>query len=556
MTSYIGEGFLLAATLLCVIHFIKDIKHVGLIIFGLISLSFAAFLFAHVSDDFSMLNVVMHSHSSKPLLYKIAGTWASHEGSMLFWCLLLSGYSVIAKVFEKDAIIWKTQENLFVLLLFGFLLFTYITNPFTRLAMPLHQGMDLNPVLQDISLAIHPPHLYLGTVGFALPFVQALSFLKHKVSPKVAGKILFPTMLIAFFFQTVGILLGAVWAYYELGWGGWWFFDPVENLALLPWLGALITLHLIILARKNESLYGWAIAGCLKTFGICLIALTLIRAGMLNSVHAFGADPEKGFLLGSLAAFWYITAFVFYFKFYGSLSISLTLKKPTLENITFGGMSFLWLAALALAIGTFIPVVADAIGHSIIIGNSFFIQSFAVTFAGAGLCLLLVMSVFNKNKTRWLAKNFAHLGAFIATVGIIFSSLMGSEKEFLISQKQSITFKKHPITLEEFEVIQGPNYKAARATIHVAGQRAFPEERFYHTQNVLHRETSIVTLNYLHQMHLTIGDVGIGEKTAKTKCTLKVIYKPWINIMWAGFAWLALGILWSVVSNLRLKFKR
>ena len=556
-----GEGFLIASMLLCVTHFIKPLKkNIGIILFMLIAASFAMFLIAHIMDDFSMLNVVLHSHKDKPFLYKIAGTWASHEGSMLFWCVLLAGYAAFAKVFEKDKIVWRTQELLFTLLLFGFLLFTYITNPFTRLAMPLHQGMDLNPVLQDISLVIHPPHLYLGTVGFAVPFIQSLSFLRHHVSAETAVNTLKPTLLLAFFFQTVGIILGSFWAYYELGWGGWWFFDPVENLALMPWLMALITLHLLLLMRGNKSLYGWVMLGCIKTFLMCLLALTLIRAGMLNSVHAFGSDPQKGFLLGTLFIFWSTLSIFFYFRFYKTLSIHLSFKKPTLENLTFTGMGFISLALLGLSIGTLLPVISDALGGSLVVRIHYFIQTFAVTFLGAGICFIGVLWILTRKSFKaWIGdlktiqKHLAHLGVVLAGAGIIYSGLYSTEKEFLLSEKDSLTFAGYFLTLDRFDMIDGPNYKAVRATVDISGKKAYPEERFYHTQNVLHRETSMLTFG-LSQLHLTMGDAGLGQKSGKAQCTLKVIYKPGILVMWAGFMLMVLGILWSLINAMGRRF--
>lgn len=546
-TSYIGEGFLMASFVLCLIHLLKPIHNIGRYVFSLTLISFMAFMYGHISNDFSMLNVVLHSHRDKPLLYKIAGTWASHEGSMLFWCVLLSGYACIARFFEKNEDVWRTQESLFTLLIFGFLLFTYLTNPFTRLMAPVRQGMDLNPVLQDISLVIHPPHLYLGTIGFALPFIQALSYLRHKTDSVIARPTLFSTLLIALFFQTSGVILGSAWAYYELGWGGWWFFDPVENLALIPWLMGLVTLHLLILLKHNESLYGWALMGCLKTFSLCLLSLTLIRAGLLNSVHAFGSDPEKGLLLGSIFVLWSLTATIFYFRFRGGINIKISFQKLTLENLTFVGIVFLTLALLTLTVGTLAPVIADSVDSTLILGMGYFLQSFIPPVLMAGVCLIIVLIKTNWSKKN-LIKHMAHGGFYISIIGIALSSFLDEEKEIIMTEGKTLSFHGYTITLDHFEVVNRSNHTAALAHMKIGGKPATPEERFYHTQNNLHRETSIVTLNGLHQIHLLVGDTGTHEKTGLKQGTVKIIYKPFITIMWFGFFMITLGVLISMLS--------
>ena len=552
-TSYLGEGFLMASFVLCLIHLIKPIRHINRFIFALILISFLSLMYGHLSDDFSMLNVVLHSHKDKPFLYKIAGPWSSHEGSMLFWCLLLSLYANVAEALEKDRDVWKTQEVFFVLLSFGFLLFTYITNPFTRLIHPVHQGMDLNPVLQDVSLLIHPPQLYLGTIGFSVPFIQSLSYLRHKVLPKIGRENLFLSLSIGLFFQTLGIVLGSVWAYYELGWGGWWFFDPVENFALIPWMMALITLHLLILSRKNDGIYSWAIIGCLKVFSMCLLSLTLIRAGLLNSVHAFGSDPEKGILLGSIFVLWALVATLFYFRFDGRLFISVPLKKMNIQNLTMIAFAFFMVSLLALILGTLIPVVMDALGETFVLGFDYFIQSFVPPILCAALCLVFVL-IQTKWSQKALSKHMGHFGFYVAIVGIALSSFKGGEEEFLMREGETKTIFDHTVFLEKVALEDRPNHTAAIAKVNVDGKISTPEERFYHTQNSLHRETKIIT-SILNQIHVMAGDIGVNKNTGKGQAIIKIINKPFIMLMWLGFFMMGVGLLISAINAIFRRFE-
>lgn len=543
-TSYVGEGALVLSLILCVIPLFYTVQRpMERYVLCSLLVAFSAFFYAHISDDFSLLNVVLHSHKHKPFIYKIAGVWASHEGSMLLWCVLLSGYICIAIFFEKEAKLWQTQRTLFLLLLFGFLLFTLITNPFARLAAPVHQGMDLNPALQDISLLIHPPHLYLGTIGFALPFIQALSFIVHKVPATYGRQTLFTTMMIAFFFQTVGVILGSAWAYYELGWGGWWFFDPVENLALMPWMLSLIALHLLILLKGNATLYGWSLMACIKTFLVCLLSLTLIRAGWLNSVHAFGFDPEKGYFLGSIFLFWSGIATFFYFRFYGEsfserIKISVPFRNITVANVTFVGMLCMACGLLALYGGTFAPILGDLLHRPFSLEIEYFLYSVFPFFIITGVLIIVMFMAKKKWKRTSYPKHIAHVGFLIALIGIGFSSYFSQESETQIHKGETLNFHTYKITLHSIEKITRPNHDSLVAHITIDNKVALPEERFYHTQNTHHREASVVTLSLLHHMHFIIGDV----ENKGTECSLKIIYKPFINVMWAGFGMMIFGI--------------
>jgi cytochrome c-type biogenesis protein CcmF len=266
--------------------------------------SFAALMYSYIISDFSVLNVAANSHSLKPLLYKISGTWGNHEGSMLFWVLILTLFGA-AVAFGKSLPLRFKARVLGVqsLLILGFLLFILLTsNPFERLLPAALEGNGLNPLLQDPGLAFHPPMLYLGYVGLSVAFSFSIAALiEGEITPMWARWVR-PWTLVAWTFLTGGIALGSWWAYYELGWGGWWFWDPAENASFMPWLAATALLHSAIVVEKRDALKSWTILLAIVAFSLSLLGTFLIRSGIMTSVHAFAVDPERGiFILGFLA---------------------------------------------------------------------------------------------------------------------------------------------------------------------------------------------------------------------------------------------------------------
>ena len=269
--------------------------------------AFAALTHAFVTSDFSLKVVVDNSHSAKPMLYKISGVWGNHEGSMLLWVLIVTGFGATAAWFGGNlpptlrARVLSVQAAIAVAF-FAFILFT--SNPFLRLAVPPFDGQDLNPLLQDPGLAFHPPFLYLGYVGLSMSFSFAVAALIEGRVDAAWGRWVRPWTLAAWIFLTIGIALGSWWAYYELGWGGFWFWDPVENASFMPWLLAAALLHSAIVVEKREALKSWTILLAILAFGFSLIGTFIVRSGLLTSVHAFANDPERGvFILIILAVF-------------------------------------------------------------------------------------------------------------------------------------------------------------------------------------------------------------------------------------------------------------
>ncbi|WP_377188018.1 heme lyase CcmF/NrfE family subunit [Ruegeria meonggei] len=279
----------------------------AIIQFLLVGFSFWVLVWAFVTSDFSLRIVVENSHSAKPMLYKISGTWGNHEGSMLLWVLIVSLFGAMAAVFggglppTLKARVLAVQSAIAVAF-FAFILFT--SNPFDRLIVAPFDGRDLNPLLQDPGLAFHPPFLYLGYVGLSMAFSFAVAALIEGRVDAAWGRWVRPWTLAAWIFLTIGIALGSWWAYYELGWGGFWFWDPVENASFMPWLLAAALLHSAIVVEKREALKSWTILLAIIAFGFSLIGTFIVRSGLLTSVHAFANDPERGvFILFILVIF-------------------------------------------------------------------------------------------------------------------------------------------------------------------------------------------------------------------------------------------------------------
>jgi cytochrome c-type biogenesis protein CcmF len=275
--------------------------------FGCLLIAFAALTAAYVTSDFSVRNVWENSHSAKPMLFKITGVWGNHEGSMLLWVLILSLFGASLAGFGGNLPASLRARVIAVQGWIGsaFLLFILLTsNPFSRLSPAPLEGRDLNPVLQDIGLAVHPPLLYLGYVGFSVAFSFAVAALMEGRTDAAWARWVRPWTLAAWVFLTAGIAMGSYWAYYELGWGGWWFWDPVENASFMPWLAGTALIHSAVVMEKRGALKIWTVLLAILTFSLSLLGTFLVRSGVLTSVHSFASDPTRGvFILAILTAF-------------------------------------------------------------------------------------------------------------------------------------------------------------------------------------------------------------------------------------------------------------
>jgi len=352
--------------------------------FCFVAIAFAALMTCYVRSDFSVVNVFENSHSAKPLMYKLSGVWGNHEGSMLLWVLILSVFGALVALFGANlparlkANVLAVQSSIAV----AFILFILVTsNPFLRIADAPLEGRDLNPILQDPGLAIHPPLLYVGYVGLSISFSFAIAALIDGRIDAAWARWVRPWTLLAWIFLTLGIAMGSYWAYYTLGWGGWWFWDPVENASFMPWLAATALLHSALVMEKRDALKVWTILLAILAFSLSLIGTFLVRSGVLTSVHAFANDPARGvFILAILVLF-----------IGGSLTL-FALRAPLLKQ---GGLFapvsregalvlnnlFLVSACATVFIGTLYPLALEALtGEKISVGAPFFNATFAPLF--------------------------------------------------------------------------------------------------------------------------------------------------------------------------------
>ena len=344
--------------------------------FLFIGISFALLVNAYVLSDFSVLNVAENSHSAKPLLYKVTGVWGNHEGSMLLWVLVLAFCGALVAVFSQNlldrlrALVLSVQGWIAA----AFLLFVLFTsNPFLRLVPAPIEGNDLNPVLQDIGLAIHPPLLYLGYVGCSISFAFAIAALIDGRIDAAWARWVRPWTLAAWMFLTLGIAMGSYWAYYELGWGGFWFWDPVENASFMPWLAVTALLHSAIVMEKRNALRIWTVLLAILAFSLSLLGAFLVRSGVLTSVHTFAADPTRGvFILAILVVFIGGALALFAFRA-SSLAPGGIFAPISREGALILNNLFLTAAAGAVLIGTLYPLILESLtGEMISVGAPFF----------------------------------------------------------------------------------------------------------------------------------------------------------------------------------------
>ncbi len=357
-----------------------------------VALAFAALMHAFVTSDFSVMNVADNSHTDKPLLYKVAAVWGSHEGSMLLWCLALTGFGAAVAAFGRSlpsglkALVTGVQGSLGVLFV-GYTAFA--SNPFVRLAAPPVEGASLNPILQDPFLAIHPPFLYAGYVGFSVVYSFAVAALIEGRVDAAWARWVRPWTLAAWSCLTVGITLGSFWAYYELGWGGWWFWDPVENASFMPWLVGTALLHSAIVTEKRGGLAGWTVFLALAAFTFSMLGAFLVRSGVLTSVHAFAVDPKRGTILLIILAVAAGAGFSLFAWRAPALRGEGGLFAPvSREGALVLNNLFLAAATATVLLGTLYPLIRQALtGEAISVGAPYFALTFAPLMAA---CLLIL----------------------------------------------------------------------------------------------------------------------------------------------------------------------
>lgn len=361
--------------------------------FLLVAFSFVALVVSYVRSDFSVENVVANSHSAQPLIYKVTSTWGNHEGSMLLWVLILTLFGALVAVSRRSL---PTRLRAGTLAAQGFVTVAFLafvlltSNPFRRLDPAPGEGQDLNPILQDLGLAIHPPLLYVGYVGFSITYAFAVAALIDGRIDAVWARAVRPWTLLAWVFLTLGIAMGSYWAYYELGWGGWWFWDPVENASLMPWLAGTALIHSTVVMEKRDALKVWTILLAILTFSLSLLGTFIVRSGVLTSVHSFASDPGRGLFILAILVF-FVGGSLALFAWRAPLLRQGGLFAPiSREGALVVNNLFIATACATVFIGTLYPLVLEMLtGDKISVGPPFF----NATFVPVVVPLLLLLPI-------------------------------------------------------------------------------------------------------------------------------------------------------------------
>jgi cytochrome c-type biogenesis protein CcmF len=555
----------------------------------------ACLIFCFVSSDFSNLNVYQNSHQLKPLIYKISGSWGNHEGSMLLLISIVCAYSsafvFLSKIDDKNKIIIACTQSAIVACFAAFSAFA--SNPFATIFPAPLEGLGLNPILQDIGLALHPPMLYTGYIGFSLPFSFAIAaLLNEKIDAKFAQK-LQPWLFFSYAFLTAGIGLGSWWAYRELGWGGYWFWDPVENVSLMPWIAATALIHASMMLKRQGIFKIWNILLPILTFILCLLGLFLVRSGILTSVHSFAVDANRGFFVIALIALLGGAALtIFAYKISAIKSEKIALKFWSKAGLILVNNYMLILALFVVFLGTTYPIFLRAFdGKFISIGSAYYNKIFSflllpflifltistdfhkklkwqqavLTLSAAAFTsliflysekcsvleiVILFLAIFAALSSLIFSKNFcskiAHFGFCLGIIGVILSSSFGLAKELNIKKGESFSFANFEINFAEIEHLQGKNFIARQGDFLISKnqQRLFalqPQLRFYPVSQQITNETSI--------KHLFFGDLYlvIGTKDEQENFALRAYFKPFVWLIWLGFALIFFGVISQIL---------
>ena len=561
--------------------------------------SFSVLLIGYVFSDFSMINVYENSHTAKPLFYKISGTWGNHEGSLLLWINILVIFSFLFLILNKNKnknfkIFTLIFQNLLISIFFIFLLTN--SNPFSPVFPVPNEGLGLNPILQDPALAIHPPLLYVGFVGSSIYFSAALAALISKVEAKSLAITLKPWISISWFFQTTGILVGSIWAYYELGWGGYWFWDPVENSSLMPWFLMTALLHSVLVLERRMGLYSWVIILSILTFTMSVVGTFLVRSGILNSVHTFANDPSRGlFILTFLVLMVFSSIFIF-FKYAPSEKKNYRIFSKEFFILINNWFMIFFLAVVL--IGTLYPVFLDTLsGEKISVGPpyyNFILAPFLIPllflmtsgpkhkwvssetkkffdiilFLSVFLFLiiffvikennllinlillfsiyLIIQTIFDfyenlKNRNINLSRIISHFGFGLLIFFISINHIFSVESNFNVRMGEKKDIKNYVIKFENLETSSGNNYKSVIGYFEILNKKKLikenlrPEIRIYNQPKTITYEASINS-NLFSDTYLTMSNISDSDIF-----NIKFQKKPFMNFIWFSVLLISLG---------------
>lgn len=582
----------------------------GLLVF--VVLAFGTLTYAFIVSDFSILDVAENSHTLKPLIYKISGVWGNHEGSMLLWVLVLAVYAALVAVLQRgSAPLTSGALGVQGLLAAAFLLFIIFTsNPFLRLDPPPFEGAGLNPLLQDPGLALHPPMLYGGYVGLSASFSYAAAALL--VGEQGWVRAARPFMLIAWIFLTCGIALGSWWAYYELGWGGFWFWDPVENASLMPWLIATALLHSSLATERSGAFRTWTLLLAIAGFSLSLIGTFLVRSGVLSSVHAFASDPTRGFFIMVLIALAIGGALVLFAWRAPTLQGGAAFETSSRESFLLLNNVFLVASCACVFVGTLYPLILDAInGTKISVGPPYYALTFAPIFfalllivpfgpqmqwkrgdlkaawhalyPALGLAAIAALSVLALKSpvslqavcgfavAGWLigasildiakrksmrvsafAAALAHAGLGVSLMGVVGTTLWRSEALVVLAPGQTMTIGSYTLRFDGVTRVHGPNYIADRAHIAVMNgnqvSTTLLPEHRFYPAEGQDMNDTAIHTNGLRDLYLALGDDRGGGRF-----TLRAYVSPLAPLIWLGGLLMALGGSFSLWGRLRVK---
>ena len=575
----------------------KKIYHLSLLQSTSILICFCTLVAAFLVSDFSLITVYQNSHTLKPIFYKISGTWGNHEGSLLLWVIILTIFSFLFLIYNKNHPKNFRLHTLIIqnLLILGFLFFIlFNSNPFSVINPIPKEGLGLNPILQDPALAIHPPLLYVGFVGSSIYFSAAMASMITNYSDSLFAKSIKSWVVISWTFQTLGILVGSIWAYYELGWGGFWFWDPVENASLLPWFAMTALLHSLIVLEKRNILYFWSIILCLLTFILSVTGTFLVRSGILNSVHTFANDPSRGIYILIFLSLMIIASIYFLFSRYKPTNNYLNSNSK--ETFVLINNWFLMFYLITVLLGTLYPIFTDALFNSkISVGPPFYnsviipvvtvflilmavgpqvkwiknkftnIKSYLLIIFAALLINFLIFYFFKSysitsnliiisslfliissikdifKKTNHFPRVISHLsfGFLIFFIGL--NHNFSIEKDFNLKLGEKKQIDNFQFFLQDLELTKYPNYQAVKGKIKISNlitseERTLkPEIRIYDNPQTLTYEASIRT-NFLKDYYLTMSNIDRSEYY-----NIKFQEKPLMIWIWISVISLSLG---------------
>jgi len=586
----------------------------------LVAAAFGCLVYSFVSNDFSVQYVAQHSNSALPLHYRIAGAWGGHEGSLLLWCLMLGVWMTAVTLFSAHLPEEMTARVLGVMGLVsaGFIAFMLFTsNPFDRLFPAAQDGRDLNPLLQDPGMVIHPPMLYMGYVGFSVAFAFAVSALLSGRLDAAWARWSRPWTTVAWAFLTLGIALGSGWAYYELGWGGWWFWDPVENASFMPWLVGTALIHSLAVTEKRGAFRSWTVLLAIIAFGLSLLGTFLVRSGVLTSVHAFAVDPARGIFILGLFAFMIGGALALYAWRTARIGLGGDFAPVSRETMLLANNLLLTVAMGAVFLGTLFPLAADALGlGKYSVGPPYFEIVFPAVMAPAlflmgvgplarwkhasvpelavllrwalavslavGLILPFVFGEwhalvgFGLAMAAWIVSSgiltlkkrprdsraywgmlIAHCGVAVFVVGVTLVKGYESDRDLKMRPGDTVELAGYLFRLESVSPLRGPNYTAAQAKITVT-KGGKPVTEMYPERRMYTVAEQVMTEAAIHpgltrDLYVSLGD-ALEEPGGKTGAWLvKVQHKPFIDWIWGGCLIMALGGVFAA-SDRRYRF--